>query len=384
MNKLHLFSSLIFLTFNLFGQQQINKTMFFDGQNRSFIVYVPSSYNASSQSPLLFNFHGGGGTSSDFINYENDMRPIADTANFIAVYPQAAVDPTDGSNSWLHKTPTTHNDVNFIEAIIDTLSNDYNIDNDRVYACGYSEGGIFSYELGCRLNDRIAAFSSVSGSMLVDAFRVSYYNLGNCSPIHPTAVLLIPGTSDSSPHSYYSGLQPYYMSVNDITTYWANHNNTDINPTVTQIPNTNNSDGSTVEKRIWENGDNCVAIQELKVINGDHDWPGSSGNMDIDASEEIWKFLSMYDINGLINCGSTDITISSDIDFEIYPNPSSDFLTIKSYSKTKLNYSIYSSIGKLVINGKLDNLNNIIDIYDLVPQLYILKIDGKSYKIIKE
>jgi polyhydroxybutyrate depolymerase len=384
MNKLHLFSSLIFLTFNLFGQQQINKTMFFDGQNRSFIVYVPSSYNASSQSPLLFNFHGGGGTSSDFINFTNDMRPIADTANFIAVYPQAAVDPTDGSNSWLHKTPTTHNDINFIEAIIDTLSNDYNIDNDRVYACGYSEGGIFSYELGCRLNDRIAAFSSVSGSMLVDAFRVSYYNLGNCSPIHPTAVLLIPGTSDLSPHSSYSGLQPYYMSVNDITTYWANHNNTDINPTVTQIPNTNNSDGSTVEKRIWENGDNCVAIQELKVINGDHDWPGSSGNMDIDASEEIWKFLSMYDINGLINCGSTDITISSDIDFEIYPNPSSDFLTIKSYFKTNLNYSVYSSIGKLVINGKLDNLNNIIDIYDFEPQLYILKIDGKSYKIIKE
>ena len=384
MNKLHLFSSLMFLTFNLFGQQQINKTMFFDGQNRSFIVYVPSSYNASSQSPLLFNFHGGGGTSSDFINFTNDMRPIADTANFIAVYPQAAVDPTDGSNSWLHKTPTTHNDVNFIEAIIDTLSNDYNIDNDRVYACGYSEGGIFSYELGCRLNDRIAAFSSVSGSMLVDAFRVSYYNLGNCSPIHPTAVLLIPGTSDSSPHSSYSGLQPYYMSVNDITTYWANHNNTDINPTVTQIPNTNNSDGSTVEKRIWENGDNCVAIQELKVINGDHDWPGSSGNMDIDASEEIWKFVSMYDINGLINCGSTDITISSDIDFEIYPNPSSDFLTIKSYFKTNLNYSVYSSIGKLVINGKLDNLNNIIDIYDFEPQLYILKIDGKSYKIIKK
>ena len=383
MKKLFNLSFIIFLAFNLFGQQQINKTLFFDGQSRSYIIYVPASYNGSVDYPLLFSFHGGGGTSSGFI-FVNDMRPIADTANFIAVYPQAAVDPTDGSNSWLHKTPTTHNDVNFIEAIIDTLSNDYNIDNDRVYACGYSEGGIFSYELGCRLNDRIAAFSSVSGSMLVDAFRVSYYNLGNCSPIHPTAVLLIPGTIDSSPHSSYSGFQPYYMSVNDITTFWANHNNTDINPTVTTVPNSNTSDGSTIEKRIWENGDNCVAIQELKVINGDHDWPGSSGNMDIDASEEIWKFLSMYDINGLINCGSTDITISSDIDFEIYPNPSSDFLTIKSYSKTKLNYSIYSSIGKLVINGKLDNLNNIIDIYDLVPQLYILKIDGKSYKIIKE
>ena len=384
MKKSTILSCIIFLAFNLFGQQQLNRTLFFDGQNRSFIVYVPSSYDATTQVPLLFNFHGGGGTSSDFINYENDMRPIADTANFIAVYPQAAVDPTDGSNSWLHKTPTTHNDVNFIEAIIDTLSNDYNIDNDRVYACGYSEGGIFSYELGCRLNDRIAAFSSVSGSMLVDAFRVSYYNLGNCSPIHPTAVLLIPGTIDSSPHSSYSGFQPYYMSVNDITTFWANHNNTDINPTVTTVPNSNTSDGSTIEKRIWENGDNCVAIEELKVINGGHDWPGSSGNMDINASQEIWKFVSMYDINGLINCGSTDITISSDIDFEIFPNPTSEFITINSLDKKYLSYSIFSIVGKMVMNGSIDKSNPKINISQLEPQLYILMIGGNSYKIIKE
>ena len=138
MNKLITLFSFLFIYFNLYGQQQLNRTLFFDGQNRSFIVYVPPSYDGSTQVPLVFNFHGGGGTSSSFI-FTNDMRPIADTANFIAVYPQSAVDPTDGSNSWLHKTPTTHNDVNFIEAIIDTLINDYNIDNDRVYACGYSE-----------------------------------------------------------------------------------------------------------------------------------------------------------------------------------------------------------------------------------------------------
>ena len=383
MKKLFNLSFIIFLAFNLFGQQQINKTLFFDGQSRSYIIYVPASYNGSVDYPLLFSFHGGGGTSSGFI-FVNDMRPIADTANFIAVYPQAAVDPTDGSNSWLHKTPTTHNDVNFIEAIIDTLSNDYNIDNDRVYACGYSEGGIFSYELGCRLNDRIAAFSSVSGSMLVDAFRVSYYNLGNCSPIHPTAVLLIPGTIDSSPHSSYSGFQPYYMSVNDISTFWANHNNTDINPTVTTVPNSNTSDGSTIEKRIWENGDNCVAIQELKVINGGHDWPGSSGNMDINASQEIWKFVSMYDINGLINCGSTDITISSDIDFKIFPNPTSEFITINSLEKNNLSYSIFSVVGKMVMNGNINKSNPKINISQLEPQLYILMTGGNSYKIIKE
>jgi len=383
MKKTNLLSGIIFLSFNLFGQQQLNRTLFFDGQNRSFIVYVPSSYDATTQVPLLFNFHGGGGTSSGFINYENDMRPIADTANFIAVYPQAAVDPTDGSNSWLHKTPTTHNDVNLIEAIIDTLSNDYNIDNDRVYACGYSEGGLFSYELGCRLNNRIASFASVSGSMLTESYRLNN-GFGSCSPIHPTAVLLIPGTSDGSFHSMYNGFQPYYLSVNEITTYWANHNNTAINPTVTAVPNSNTSDGSTVEKRIWENGDNCVAVQELKVINGDHDWPGSSGNMDINASQEIWKFVSKYDINGLINCGSTDITTSNDVEFKTFPNPTSNIIYLNNLNKNNSNFQIFSSIGKLVMNGPINKTNISVDISNLKPQLYILKIDGISYKIIKE
>lgn len=383
MKRTILLSCIIFLAFNLFGQQQLNRTLFFDGQNRSFIVYVPSSYDGSTQVPLVFNFHGGGGTSSDFINYENDMRPISDTANFIAVYPQAAVDPIDGSNSWLHKTPTTHNDVNFIEAIVDTLSNDYNIDNDRVYACGYSEGGLFSYELGCRLNNRIASFASVSGSMLTESYRLDN-GFGSCSPIHPTAVLLIPGTSDGSFHSMYNGFQPYYLSVNDITTYWANHNNTNLNPTITSLPNSNTSDGSTVEKRIWENGDNCVAVQELKVINGDHDWPGSSGNMDINASQEIWKFVSKYDINGLINCGSTDITTSNDVEFKIFPNPTSNIIYLNNLNKNSSNFQIFSSIGKLVMNGAINSTSLSIDISDLKPQLYILKIDGISNKIIKE
>ena len=289
---------------NSYSQTQQNRTMFFDGNNREYLIYVPAIYDGSEAYPLMFSFHGGGGTSNDFINI-NDMRSVADTAGFIAVYPQAAVDPNDGSNAWLHKAPTSHDDVFFIEAIIDTLSNDYFIDNNRVYACGYSEGGIFSYELGCRLNDRIAAFASVSGSMMVDAFRDSYYNLGFCSPAHPTAVMLIPGTNDMNPHSTYTGFQPYYMSADEITTYWSNYNNTDTNPIISQLPNINTSDGSTVEHRVWENGDNCLRVEELKVNGGEHDWPGTFGNMDINATAEIWDFASQFNINGLINCSST-------------------------------------------------------------------------------
>ena len=43
------------------------------------------------------------------------------------------------------------------------------------------------------------------------------------------------------------------------------------------------------------------------MIGGGHDWPGSFGNMTIDANIEIWQFVSRYDINGLIGCITTSI-----------------------------------------------------------------------------
>ena len=295
----------LFLVVPLVILGQDNHVLFFNGIDREYLVYTPESYDSSMDYPVLFNFHGGSGYANDFI-YTNDMRPIADTANFIAVYPQGAIDPDVGTTSWIHKAPTDHDDIFFVEAIIDALILEYSIDQSRIYACGFSEGAILSYELGCRLNNKIASFAAVSGSMLDNYYRDDIYGWGPCSPVHPTGMMLIPGTIDQNPHSIYEGLSyedmPLYMSANDITNYWSNYNNTDINPVVTDVVNSAPNDGSTVERKLWLNGDNCVSIQELKVVNGDHDWPGSFGNMDISASEEIWNFVSQFNLEGQIDC----------------------------------------------------------------------------------
>ena len=309
-----IFHLLLFFIITFSFSQQTNETIFFDGQEREYILYIPSSYDATSEFPLLFSFHGGSGYADGFIQ-TNDMRPIADTANFIAVYPQGSIDPEGGTTSWIHKAPTDHDDIFFIEAIIDELTQNYLIDPNRVYACGYSEGAIFSYELGCRLNNKIAAFAAVSGSMLDNYYRNDIYGWGICSPVHPTAMMLIPGTEDDNDHSLYEGNSyyelPLYMSVDDIINYWSNYNNTDVNPIITNVEDSAPFDGSTVERKRWLNGDNCSSVQELKVIGGGHDWPGSFGNMDINASQEIWDFVSKYDINGLINCNSSSTLESS-------------------------------------------------------------------------
>ena len=118
------------------------------------------------------------------------MRPIADTAGFILVYPQALPDPNDGgSTNWLHKNPTSVDDIFFVAAMIDNIAAQYNINEERVYACGYSLGGEFSYELACRLNARIAAVGVVARTMGTAAFNI-------CSPTHPTGIITILGTDD--------------------------------------------------------------------------------------------------------------------------------------------------------------------------------------------
>ena len=298
MQKLFL---LLCFPFFALPQQLINENIFYDGNNREYIIYIPQSYSPSISSPILFAFHGGDGYAIDFMNYEADLRSISDTAGFILVYPQALEDPNDGnSTNWLHKEPTNHKDIFFIETLIDTISSEYNIDLNRIYACGYSLGGMFSYELACQLNHKIAAIASVAGAAFYGAFA-------NCNITHPTAVLTINGTLDGT-HPY-NGLPNVYFSIPDINNFWINNNNTDVTPIITQIPNSNVSDGSTVERYSWQNGNGCVSIEELKIINGDHDWPSPLSfwaNQDIDANVELWNFLSKFDINGLIACNSTN------------------------------------------------------------------------------
>lgn len=153
-----------------------------------------------------------------------------------------------------------------------------------------SNGGYMSYFLACNMSDKIAAIASVTGAM------GSFTQL-NCNPIHPTPVMEIHGTADSN------------VLFNDIINgleYWRDYNNCNLIADTTVILDFNFEDLSSVEHIVYNNGDNGVTTELFKIINGGHTWPGSSisiglTNYDIDASIEIWKFFSRYDINGLIS-----------------------------------------------------------------------------------
>ena len=380
MKKLDYFYLLIFiLLFKIsLSQGFISQNIYYDGNNREYELYIPENYNDSNAVPLLFNFHGGNGTISDQI-YLSDMRSLADENNFIIVYPQAIADPTDdGSLNWIFKGDSNHDDIYFIESIIDELSSQYSIDLSRVYACGYSLGGEFVYELLCRLNNKIAAGVVVARTM-------GQYQYENCNPEHPTAIMTILGTEDYE--SNYDGVVyngvTYYISADDTHQYWTNYNNTDINPSEIDLPNNNFSDGSTVTKRIWGYGEACVSVVELRVNGGGHDWPGSTGNMDINSNNEIWDFVSQYSINGLIEECSLYVNTENQSEFSYYPNPIENLFKINNQSNDE-SIIVFDLTGKSVYESRLVKGYNIFDISAFKPGLYNVKIGAKIFKILKK
>ena len=361
------------------AQQQINSTLVCDGNTRSYTIYIPASYNGDLAFPLLFNFHGGGGDIQGYLSLV-DMRPIADTANVILVYPQALTDPENGDATWMHKEPTDHDDVLFVEAMLSAISSEYNVNLSRIYACGYSNGGEFAYDIACRMNASIAAVGAVARTMYMGSFN-------NCAPVHPTGILTILGTADAI--SDYNGINfggiQYYLSADDVHEYWANFNNCDTNPDITNVPNTDASDGSTVEKYSWSDASGCAYVEHFKVIGGGHDWPGVFGNMDINASQEIWRFVSRYDLSGLIDCNSSSVNEmqQGSIHLNAYPNPTQGNFTIdwnEAYSAT---YQIYSIVGGLVQSGELINGSNMISTDGLNANVYMIKVGQYTQRIIK-
>lgn len=374
MFHLKIYLVFFFLVSSLFSQNFINQTILFDGNEREYELYIPSSYSENSLSPLMFNFHGGSDFTYDQIQ-QSDMRYLADENNFILVYPQAHPDPNDGgSTNWIHKGDTDHDDIYFIDALISELSAQYQIDLERVYACGYSLGGEFVYELLCRLSNKIAAGVVVARTM-------GQYQYETCSPQHPTPIMTILGTEDFYEGIEYMG-EVIYISADETHQFWTEYNNTNYNPIEIEISDLNTNDGSTVTKRLWENGDACVSVVEYRVNGGGHEWPGYNGNMDINSDNEIWEFVSAFNVDGLISDCNLSLT-NDEQNIIISPNPTRSIITINNLSDKSI-LNIIDLKGNIILESTIETGQSQVNISEYSPGIYILNIGGYSTKIIKE
>lgn len=281
------------VTSNLVAQSKgtINGEMSYKGINREFILYVPSSYDSSSKQPLVFNFHGYGSNANEQMNY-GDLRSQADVNGFILVHPEALDDIT-GTSYWNMGgwSISTHDDLEFIDNLINLLIDKYSVNAERIYATGMSNGGFFSFHLACNLDASFAAIASVTGSM-------SYETFNNCKPRKPTPIMQIHGSIDTVVP--YAGINSVMKPVMEIMEFWKTNNSCD--DFVLAVPGILPGTTSWTETYLFDNCLNGTQNIHLFVQGAGHIWPGSKYQRinEPDSSQRIWNFFSKYDINGVI------------------------------------------------------------------------------------
>lgn len=257
------------------------ETLTFDNLQREYLLYIPESYSDNEALPIVFNLHGAGGSKESQFEL-SDFDQLSESENFILVTPEAT--SLGFVTFWnQNSAPNRADDVGFINALIEVISGSYNVDLDRIYIAGSSNGAFMALEIACRLDNKIAAVAAVKGYMLPD-------QISACNPTKPMAIIQMHGTDD--PLVAYDG-------VSNTIEFWNSFNQTDEIPEMTTIPDIDPNNGNTASRYQYGNGANGVEVQHIQVINGFHDWFGESGtNYDFKASQEAWTFFKRFDNNG--------------------------------------------------------------------------------------
>jgi polyhydroxybutyrate depolymerase len=349
----------------------ITDSIMSSGVYRKFLLYLPATYDSTGALPMVIDLHALGDNSQGEQLYTNFM-PIADTASFFVVYPQG----TSANPYWnAGLTSGAPFDLQFISELIDTLATRILIDNNRIYSCGLSNGGIMSYYLGCSLSDRLAAIASVGGTMYGN-----WYNL--CSPKKPLPVMEIHGTQDAVVPFGGGGVM---ANIDSVVMKWVRHNNCNPVPVTYTVQDINSTDNCNAVNYRYENGYDGSTVELYKVFNGSASWPGAiavviNTNQDFNASAEIWRFFRKYNRSQFAtNVGLTEMEGNTNV---IFPNPFSDHVRI---TGLKGAYILNAPDGKTIRSGAFAD-----EIYfnEITPGMYFLRIIADGYtstsKLIRE
>ena len=274
------------------------QTFLSGGLEREYMLYIPQS--AEKNSPLMFMLHGLGSTHTIIMNY-SQMNQVADKHGFAVCYPQGIRGAENtrhtkkGTPFWnvgyeTHKNETV-DDVSFIKSLAIYLQQEYNLDPEKTFCAGMSNGGDMSYLLGCEAPDIFKAIAPITGCMMGWIYE-------SCNKNDPVPVFQVHGTADKT--TYYDGdvdnrdKWGAYMGVETTINFWVDRNECkEVN--IDTLPDIDRNDGSIVITEKYTGGRNNNEVWFYKVINGDHEWPPGwpvkSGNGDLNTSEEIWKFF---------------------------------------------------------------------------------------------
>lgn len=287
------------------GQDSI-QTLRHDGVDYAFRLYIPERALTEPR-PLVVALHGGG-VDADSMDQLTHLMDEAQAEQFIYLRPEGYTDllfQTWNAGACCGRAAGQQVDhVGMIDALLDTVASEVQVDSRRIFVTGHSNGGMMAYRLACELSDRIAAIA-VNAAYLMDtdlSMLVAPRQVFSCQPSRPVPVLHMHGLADTcAPFAGGRSLGPQGG----------------IRPPVQDSINTfvaNNRCNSTPHQRYANEDALCIVYDgcednadvELCVItSAGHVWPGSAdlgaegichGNTTdaLDANSKLWAFFQAH------------------------------------------------------------------------------------------
>jgi polyhydroxybutyrate depolymerase len=374
MKQKHKLTTLLIMLFSHLITQAQFITFEHDGIDRQYLYYEPTNLNENM--PLIFVMHGFTGDANSMRNY-SEMNQIADQYGFAVCYPRGTFD-SNGNRFWnvgyaFHQTETV-NDVGFLTELAEYLQITHNLNPDYTFATGFSNGGEMCYMLACEAYNTFKAVAPVAGMIMQDI-------LDGCDDSPPIPLFEIHGSQDnvtplSGDPNNNDGWGAYPSIAFTINYFVQKNECTTINTET--LPNIDNSDGSFVDSEKNFNGINNNEVWYYEVVGGGHDWPGSWGNMDINAGEEAWLFFQNHIDNTLSLPNFEDLENT----IRIFPNPTRNVINVEINNPLELKEIIIYNISGVNLN--LKTIDGLIDLTDLKTGIYLLSIKTLKGTIIKK
>ncbi len=180
----------------------------------------------SEKPPLLILLHGFGSNEQDLFSLAEHLPE-----NFLVVSARGPYSLGGDGYAWYHADFSTPKPIynkeeaeksrNTIIQFIEELKQKHSIDENQIYLCGFSQGGIMSYSVGLTRPDLLKGIAVMSGRLLEDVKPLIIKNEKlkqlNIFISHGTndPVLNIQNARDAVGYLKISGLNPSYKEYNE-------------------------------------------------------------------------------------------------------------------------------------------------------------------------
>ncbi|MEL6638208.1 MAG: PHB depolymerase family esterase [Bacteroidota bacterium] len=261
-----------------------------DGLDRQYALHIPTK--VSENAPLLISMHG---YTDDAIRHRDytELNEVADEYNFIVAYPRGSKDRYGkrffNMGYFFHQDETV-DDVGFLTELTLYLQKTYQIDPERTFTAGFSNGGDMSYMLACQRPDLFKGFVSVGGLMLED-FKT------NCEFSVPIPVFEIRGEADDITR-YEGDIDNEtgwgrYPPIEETIDFWQTRNGCTTVKRDTLYSH-GSSEGRSIEITRFQNCTDDKEVWLYKITDYGHEWPQGTDDLFFNASRELWSFLERF------------------------------------------------------------------------------------------